>query len=56
MSDNNHGGPYIVWENWGYEGWKPNSFDSIEAALSYHRYNTEWILTKIVNWEAKEKE
>lgn len=49
-------GPYIVWENYGYEGWKPTSFESITAALIYQRYNSEWILTKPVTYEVKETE
>lgn len=49
-------GPYIVWENNGYEGWKPISFHSIDAALIYHKNNSEWIITKNVAWEVKEKE
>lgn len=49
-------GPYIVWENYGCEGWKPTSFHSIDAALIYHKYNSEWIITKNVAWEVKEKE
>ncbi len=48
-------GPYILWVDYGYEGWKPRSFNSINEALKADKFN-EWIITKRVDFEAKEVE
>ena len=47
-------GPYILWQNYGYEGWQPKSFLTLEDALLAEKYSTEFIITKPVNFEAKE--
>lgn len=41
-------GPYIVWENYGYEGWKPKSYPNLKEALTTPRYVSEWEITKRV--------
>lgn len=46
-------GPYILWVDYGYEGWKPQSFNSIEEALKSEKYS-EWIITKRVDFKAIE--
>lgn len=46
-------GPFIIWQNYGYEGWKPHSFNSIEEALKSELYN-EWIITKRIDFKAVE--
>ena len=43
-------GPYIVWENYGYEGWHPKSYSNLAEALTDTRYNTEWEITKKVSF------
>jgi len=49
-------GPYVVWQNYGYEGWHPHSFKTLEEAIKAQKYTTDWIITKIVAYEIKEKE
>lgn len=51
--DKNITGPFIIWQNYGYEGWKPASFNSIEEALKSDLYS-EWILTKKIDFKAIE--
>lgn len=46
-------GPYIVWTDYGYEGWSPDSADSFEDALSLEREqlslgNRNIVITKLV--------
>lgn len=43
---NDVSGPYIVWENHGYEGWRPKSYDDLAEALTTPRYCSEWEITK----------
>ena len=40
------GGPWIVWEDFGYEGWQPKSYPTAEAALTDTHYN-RFLLTKV---------
>ena len=47
-------GPYIVWQNHGYEGWEPSRFETLKAALESQKYATEWIITKDVQYEVTE--
>lgn len=47
--------PYIVWENNGCEGWHPNDYATIEEALLAHKYGSEFIITKIVEFRVTEK-
>ena len=47
-------GPYIVWENYGYDGWQPKSYSDLAAALTAKRYSSEWEITKKVEFEVKE--
>lgn len=47
-------GPFIVWENCGCEGWQPKSFMTLKEALSAQRYNSEFVVTKLVNYEVTE--
>ena len=48
-------GPYVVWIDYGYEGWRPISYDTIEEAVA-HKDNYTIIITKVVKYEVKEKE
>lgn len=49
-------GPYIIWEDYGSEGWHPTSYSTPKAALvdapRYHKF----ILTKALVFEVIEKE
>lgn len=47
-------GPFIKWLNFGYEGWKPYSYNSIKEALEAETYGNEFIITKVVNYEVSE--
>ena len=47
-------GPYIVWEYYGYEGWHPKSYPDLKSALEAQRFNSEFEVTKKVEYEVKE--
>lgn len=47
-------GPYIVWEDFGLEGWKPVSYDTAKEALTDTRYQ-RFILTKALVFEVVEE-
>ena len=49
-------GPYIVWEHYGYEGWQPKSFPTLEEAVRAHRFQSEWVVTKVVLFEVVARE
>ena len=41
--------PYIVWVDYGQEGWSPHGFPSEKAALEYVQYgalSATWVLTR----------
>lgn len=48
-------GPYILWRNDGYNGWSPESFDTIQKALEAEKYSSGWIITKNVEYKVEEK-
>jgi len=53
--NNDTAGPYIVWENHGYDGWHPKSFKTLkEALVSGERYSSQWVLTKSVSFDVQE--
>ncbi len=41
-------GPYIVWINYGYDGWAPYDYETVEDALKHKASGDEWILTRTV--------
>lgn len=47
-------GPYIVWENYGVEGWRPKSYSNLADALCSPRYCSEWEITKKLKLEMAE--
>lgn len=49
-------GPYIVWENYGCEGWQPKSYPTLKEAIAAHKYQSEFVVTKAVVWEVTETE
>lgn len=49
-------GPIIVWENLGYEGWHPKSFVTIKEALLATRYSSEFVLTRLIEFDVLEKQ
>lgn len=47
---------YVVWVDYGSEGWQPYGFSNLHAALIYEKHEFEWLITKHVKFEAVEKE
>ena len=47
-------GPYIVWEYYGYEGWHPKSYPDLASALTAQRFNSQWEITKKVEFTVME--
>lgn len=48
------GGPIVVWENYGYEGWQPKSYPDLKTALLAERYNSEFLITRPISFEPVE--
>lgn len=44
---------YIVWVNYGYDGWSPTYYDTLEKAIRHKGYE-EKIITKEVNYKIEE--
>ena len=49
-------GPYIVWENYGYEGWQPKSYPTLREAVTAHSYQSERVVTKISDFQVVESD
>jgi hypothetical protein len=47
-------GPYIVWQDWGYDGWSPTSYNTLKDALSASRMTSRFVLTKVVDVDVVE--
>jgi len=57
MANYTASGPYILWVDYGMEGWKPRSFDNPEEAITailYGEFCNRVVLTKLVEVAAKE--
>jgi len=46
--------PYLLWQNYGYEGWRPEHYASLEEALKAERFCSEWVITKVVKYVVQE--
>jgi hypothetical protein len=46
--------PYILWINYGSEGWKPDYFNTLREALLAPKFGSEFVITKQINWIAQE--
>jgi hypothetical protein len=46
-------GPYIVWVDYGYEGWQPKCFNSLKEAVSENHFS-RFVVTKLVNYDVIE--
>ena len=45
--------PWIVWVDFGYEGWNPNGYDTIQEAVKHESYGSPKVITRgVVDWEA----
>ena len=51
----NTSGPVIKWLDYGVEGWKPCSYDTIKEALEDHNYGNNFLITRLVDWDTIEK-
>jgi hypothetical protein len=49
-------GPFIVWQDYGYEGWAPTSYATLKEALEAHRYQSEFVITKRVEFDVVERD
>lgn len=48
-------GPYTVWIDYGYEGWKPTDFDTLQAALEWDRNGcSRFVISKPVRYMVQE--
>jgi hypothetical protein len=48
---------YIVWVDYGYEGWKPTGYLTLKEAILHERYSSDAVITKgLVNWDAEVKD
>ena len=39
-------GPYTLWLDYGYEGWKPTDFATLRAALEADKYSSNWHISR----------
>jgi len=47
-------GPIILWLDYGCEGWKPTSFDTVKEALEADRYSADFRVTRLVDYQVYE--
>ncbi len=45
---------YIVWVNYGSEGWTPTGYTTLKEALEHDSYSYEKIITKKVEYAVKD--
>lgn len=43
-----------MWEYYGYEGWRPKSYSDLSSAITAQRFNSEWEITKKVEFKVLE--
>lgn len=48
-------GPYIVWLDFGYDGWSPESYATLKEALEAPRYDSDYVITRKCEYEISEK-
>lgn len=49
-------GPVIRWLDYGaYEGWKPDSYDTVKEALEDTNYGNKFVITRLVQYDIQEK-
>ncbi len=49
-------GPYIRWINYGHDGWQPQSFPTLRDAVIGDRYGSEFVITKVADFDIVERE
>jgi hypothetical protein len=48
--------PYILWQDYGCEGWSPQEFRTIREALDAPKFQMTWIITKKFNYKVVESD
>lgn len=54
MSEDTANGPFILWADYGCEGWKPRSFETLAEAVMARRYGEDFVITKLVHIDVTE--
>lgn len=47
-------GPFILWMDYGCEGWQPTSFATLKEALEADKHSDAWLITKPVKYTVYE--
>lgn len=47
---------YIVWVDYGYEGWAPTYYDTLQECVDHNSYGSRKIITKLLFLDITEKE
>lgn len=47
-------GPYTLWQNYGYDGWKFTDFPSLREALEADKYAYQWHISRPAKYEVTE--
>jgi hypothetical protein len=47
-------GPIIRWRDYVYDGWRPESYDTIKEALEDDNYGNKFVITRIVQYDIQE--
>lgn len=56
MSSQDVAGPYIVWIDYGCEGWLPTSYPTLKEALLADKYGSKFVVTRgAIDFDAIEK-
>lgn len=48
-------GPVIVWLDYGSEGWVPESFPTLKAALEAQRYSHDFVITRKAEYDVVDR-
>ena len=42
--------PFIVWVNYGCEGWKPTGYATLDEAVQHESFGSAKLVTRLVHW------
>lgn len=48
-------GPYTLWIDYGYEGWKFTDFPTLREALEAEKFSSSWHISRPAQYEIVEK-
>jgi hypothetical protein len=54
-SQNKPKGPYTLWQDYGYDGWGFEDYESLDEAVRAPKYASVWVISRPVDWGANEK-